>query len=190
MGIDQEIERELEILKRGMVDLISENELRKKLVDARTREAAVTSEAGYGPYGAGPSSGPHGRASETEAVPGTRSRRYLSYRRLHGHDRRSDRQSRDAAGADERRAAARTPRPTRSRSSRSSTPKTTEMRFNSEWFEAMNAADMIRLCAQYTVARMLEREDFRNRYQNNLPISVHEFLYPLVQGYDSVALES
>jgi tyrosyl-tRNA synthetase len=64
----------------------------------------------------------------------------------------------------------------------------TEIRFNSEWFESMNAADMVRLCAQYTVARMLEREDFKNRYQNNLPISVHEFLYPLVQGYDSVAL--
>jgi tyrosyl-tRNA synthetase len=69
-------------------------------------------------------------------------------------------------------------------------PDKTEIRFNSEWFETMNAADMVRLCAQYTVARMLEREDFRNRYQNNLPISVHEFLYPLVQGYDSVALHS
>lgn len=69
-------------------------------------------------------------------------------------------------------------------------PDTTEVRFNSEWFEAMNAADMIRLCAQYTMARMMEREDFRNRYQNNLPISIHEFLYPLVQGYDSVALEA
>ena len=69
-------------------------------------------------------------------------------------------------------------------------PETTEVRFNSEWFEAMNAADMIRLCAQYTMARMMEREDFRNRYQNNLPISIHEFLYPLVQGYDSVALKA
>ena len=67
-------------------------------------------------------------------------------------------------------------------------PEKTEIRFNSEWMEAMNAGDMIRLCAQYTVARMLEREDFRSRYQSNLPISVHEFLYPLVQGYDSVAL--
>jgi tyrosyl-tRNA synthetase len=69
-------------------------------------------------------------------------------------------------------------------------PKMTEVRFNSEWFETMNAADMIRLCAQYTMARMMEREDFRNRYQNNLPISIHEFLYPLVQGYDSVALQA
>jgi tyrosyl-tRNA synthetase len=69
-------------------------------------------------------------------------------------------------------------------------PDKTEVRFNSEWFEVMNAADMIRLCAQYTMARMMEREDFRNRYQNNLPISIHEFLYPLVQGYDSVALKA
>jgi tyrosyl-tRNA synthetase len=69
-------------------------------------------------------------------------------------------------------------------------PDKTEMRFNSEWFEKINAADMIRLCAQYTMARMMEREDFRNRYQNNLPISIHEFLYPLVQGYDSVALQA
>ena len=69
-------------------------------------------------------------------------------------------------------------------------PDRTEIRFNSEWMEAMNAADMIRLCAQYTVARMFERDDFRKRLQNNLPISIHEFLYPLVQGYDSVALKA
>ena len=69
-------------------------------------------------------------------------------------------------------------------------PDRTEVRYNSEWFEKINAADMIRLCAQYTMARIMEREDFRNRYQNNLPISIHEFLYPLVQGYDSVALKA
>lgn len=69
-------------------------------------------------------------------------------------------------------------------------PDKTEIRFNSEWMETMTAADMIRLCAQYTVARMFEREDFRNRLSHNLPISIHEFLYPLVQGYDSVALEA
>lgn len=69
-------------------------------------------------------------------------------------------------------------------------PEKTEIRFNSEWMETMTAADMIRLCAQYTMARMFEREDFRNRLNNNLPISIHEFLYPLVQGYDSVALEA
>ena len=66
----------------------------------------------------------------------------------------------------------------------------TEVRFNSEWFGAMTAADMIRLAAQHTVARMLERDDFAKRYAGQLPIAIHEFLYPLVQGYDSVALRA
>lgn len=65
----------------------------------------------------------------------------------------------------------------------------TEVRFNSEWFDAMNAADMVRLAARHTVARMLERDDFAKRYADRQPIAIHEFLYPLVQGYDSVALE-
>ena len=65
----------------------------------------------------------------------------------------------------------------------------TELRFNSEWFGQMNAADMIKLAAQHTVARMLERDDFAKRYAAQQPIAIHEFLYPLVQGYDSVALK-
>jgi tyrosyl-tRNA synthetase len=66
----------------------------------------------------------------------------------------------------------------------------TEVRFNSEWFGAMSAADMIKLAAQHTVARMLERDDFAKRYAGQQPIAIHEFLYPLVQGYDSVALKA
>ena len=66
----------------------------------------------------------------------------------------------------------------------------TEVRFNSEWFGKMDAADMIRLAAQHTVARMLERDDFAKRYAGHQPIAIHEFLYPLVQGYDSVALRA
>ena len=65
----------------------------------------------------------------------------------------------------------------------------TEVRFNSEWFGAMSAADMIKLAAQHTVARMLERDDFAKRYAAQQSIAIHEFLYPLVQGYDSVALK-
>ena len=65
----------------------------------------------------------------------------------------------------------------------------TEVRFNSEWFGQMGAADMIKLAAQHTVARMLERDDFAKRYAAQQPIAIHEFLYPLVQGYDSVALK-
>ena len=66
----------------------------------------------------------------------------------------------------------------------------TEVRFNSEWFGKMSAADMIRLAGQHTVARMLERDDFAKRYAGHQSIAIHEFLYPLVQGYDSVALEA
>ena len=66
----------------------------------------------------------------------------------------------------------------------------TELRFNSEWFGRMGAADMIKLAAQHTVARMLERDDFAKRYAAQQSIAIHEFLYPLVQGYDSVALEA
>jgi tyrosyl-tRNA synthetase len=69
-------------------------------------------------------------------------------------------------------------------------PDKTEVLFNSTWFETLGASGMIRLAAQHTVARMLERDDFAKRYGNGQPIAIHEFLYPLCQGYDSVALEA
>lgn len=69
-------------------------------------------------------------------------------------------------------------------------PSKTRVVFNSEWLGEMSAADMIQLAGQYTVARMLERDDFSKRFKNEQSISIHEFLYPLVQGYDSVALEA
>jgi tyrosyl-tRNA synthetase len=69
-------------------------------------------------------------------------------------------------------------------------PVKTEIRFNAEWMEALSSSDMIRLCSQYTVARLLERDDFAKRFRENTPIHVHELLYPLVQGYDSVALQA
>jgi tyrosyl-tRNA synthetase len=69
-------------------------------------------------------------------------------------------------------------------------PERTTIRFNSEWFDEVGAAGMIKLAASQTVARMLERDDFKKRYANGQPIAIHEFLYPLVQGWDSVALEA
>ena len=69
-------------------------------------------------------------------------------------------------------------------------PSKTEVRYNSEWSDPLGARGMIQLAAKYTVARMLERDDFTKRYRSGIPISVHEFLYPLMQGYDSVALKS
>ena len=69
-------------------------------------------------------------------------------------------------------------------------PARTEIRYNSEWSDALGARGMIQLAARYTVARMMEREDFTKRFRAGTPISIHEFLYPLMQGYDSVALRS
>lgn len=69
-------------------------------------------------------------------------------------------------------------------------PEKTRVAFNSEWMSRMTAADMVRLAGQYTVARMLERDDFNKRFHAGQSIAIHEFLYPLVQGYDSVALEA
>ena len=69
-------------------------------------------------------------------------------------------------------------------------PARTEVRFNSEWFDKFSASDMIKLASRLTVARMLERDDFSKRYASNQAIAIHEFLYPLVQGYDSVALNA
>src|SRR5262245_11601703 len=69
-------------------------------------------------------------------------------------------------------------------------PRTTEVRFNNEWFEKMKAADWIKLAAKTTLSQMLEREDFHKRFQEEKPIALHELLYPLAQGYDSVMLKA
>ena len=69
-------------------------------------------------------------------------------------------------------------------------PARTEIAFNSAWMDRFSAADMVKLAATHTVARMLERDDFGKRYHSNQPIAIHEFLYPLIQGYDSVALKA
>jgi len=69
-------------------------------------------------------------------------------------------------------------------------PRTTEVRFNNEWFEKMKSADWIKLAAKFTVSQMLEREEFHQRFKNEKPIALHELLYPLSQGYDSVMLKA
>ncbi len=69
-------------------------------------------------------------------------------------------------------------------------PESTKVVFNSQWMSILKAEDFIRLCAKYTVARMLEREDFKKRYENQRPIGIHELVYPLIQAYDSVAIKA
>src|SRR5688572_3744165 len=69
-------------------------------------------------------------------------------------------------------------------------PAKTQIMFNSSWLGQLTASDMVMLAAKYTVARMLERDDFQKRYSSNQPIAIHEFLYPLLQGYDSVSIKA
>ncbi len=69
-------------------------------------------------------------------------------------------------------------------------PEKTKIVYNSEWLGKLNLGDVLSLASKYTVARLLERDDFKNRYENNLPLSMHEMFYPLMQGYDSVAIKA
>ncbi|MBA4418107.1 MAG: tyrosine--tRNA ligase [Syntrophus sp. (in: bacteria)] len=184
-----DINDEIEVFKRGAVDIINEDDLRKKLVKARSEKRPLRVKLGMDP------TAPDLHLGHTVVIQKLKQFQELGHTAIFligdftgliG----------DPTGRIET-------RPTLTKEALMANAETykkqvfkildpdkTEIRFNSEWMEAMNAADMIRLCAQYTVARMLERDDFKKRYQNNLSISVHEFLYPLVQAYDSVALKA
>lgn len=184
-----DIERELEIVKRGAVDLISEEELRKKLLRSKEQKKPLRAKLGLDP------TAPDLHLGHTVVLQKLKQFQELGhtvifligdFTGLIG-DPTGRVETRPQISKEELLSNAET---YKAQVFKILDPDKTEVRFNSEWFEAMNAADMIRLCAQYTMARMMEREDFRNRYQNNLPISIHEFLYPLVQGYDSVALRA
>jgi tyrosyl-tRNA synthetase len=187
MGLDMDIDRQIEVIKRGAVDLINEVELRKKLTRSKELNKPLRVKLGLDP------TAPDLHLGHTVVI-----QKLKQFQEL-GHivifligdftgmigDPTGRIETRPQISKEALLSNAET---YKKQVFKILDPDKTEVRFNSEWFEAMNAADMIRLCAQYTMARMMEREDFRNRYQNNLPISIHEFLYPLVQGYDSVAL--
>ncbi len=183
------IEEQVAIIKRGAVDLINEKELRDKLVRSEAQKKPLRVKLGMDP------TAPDLHLGHTVVL-----QKLKQFQEL-GHiavfligdftgmigDPTGRNETRPALSKDEIMANAET---YKKQVFKILDPARTEVRYNSEWFEKITAADMIRLCAQYTMARIMEREDFRNRYQNNVPISIHEFLYPLVQGYDSVALEA
>jgi tyrosyl-tRNA synthetase len=184
-----DIEREIEVIKRGAVDLISEEELRNKLKRSRTEKRPLRVKLGLDP------TAPDLHLGHTVVLQKLKQFQELGHTAIFligdftgmiG-DPTWRIETRPALTREELLANAET---YKKQVFKILDPEKTEIRFNSEWMESMNAADMVRLCAQYTVARMFERDDFRNRYQNNLPISIHEFLYPLVQAYDSVALRA
>jgi len=184
-----DIERQIEIIKRGAVDLISEQELRNKLTKARAEGRPLRVKLGLDP------TAPDLHLGHTVVLQKLKQFQELGHTAIFligdftgmiG-DPTGRVETRPALTKDELLKNADT---YKEQVFKILDPDKTEIRFNSEWMESMNAADMIRLCAQYTMARIMEREDFKNRYTNNLPISIHEFLYPLVQGYDSVALKA
>lgn len=183
------IEEQIAVIKRGAVDLINEKELREKLARSEAQKKPLRVKLGMDP------TAPDLHLGHTVVL-----QKLKQFQEL-GHiavfligdftgmigDPTGRNETRPALTKEEITANAET---YKEQVFKILDPDRTEVRYNSEWFEKITAADMVRLCAQYTMARIMEREDFRSRYQNNVPISIHEFLYPLVQGYDSVALEA
>ena len=155
---------------------------------AQDRQAAAR-QAGRGPDRARPASGPHRRAAQAETFSGPGPHRDFSGRRFHRDGRRSHGAVRDAPAADAR-ASGRQRQNVSRTGLQNSGPGKNRSPLQQRVARKTIGHEMIRLCAHYRLARMLEREDFRSRLAGNLPISVHELLYPLLQAYDSVALEA
>jgi tyrosyl-tRNA synthetase len=179
------IERQIEVIRRGAADLLVESELRAKLAEGRPLRV----KAGFDP------TAPDLHLGHTVLINKLRALQDLGHQVLFVIG--------DFTGMIGDPSGRNATRPPLSREEVQANAKTytdqvfkildrgrTEVVFNSTWMNAMKAADLIRLAAKHTVARMLERDDFGKRYRAQQPIAIHEFLYPLVQGYDSVELKS
>lgn len=185
----REVERQLAIMRRGAAELIGEEELRARLANALAEGRPLRVKLGLDP------SAPDLHLGHSVVLGKLRLLQEL------GHvpifligdftarigDPSGKKKTRPALDAEEvrRNAASYVAQVGRVLDSSKA-----EIRFNSEWMEPMSAADVVRLCSHYTVARMLERDDFARRFAEQTPIAVHEFLYPFVQAYDSVALRA
>lgn len=182
-------EEQLVELKKGVVDLVSEKELLAKLKKSYETKTPLRIKAGFDP------SRPDIHLGHT--VPMNKLKLFQDF----GHqvifligdftaqigDPTGKNETRPALSAEEIKANAET---YANQAFKILDREKTEIRYNNEWFSKFSASDFIKLSSQYTVARMLERDDFEKRYKSQQAISVHEFLYPLVQGYDSVALKA
>ncbi len=188
-SIQREIERQLEVMREGAVDLYGEEDLRARLAEVLGRKRPLRVKLGMDP------SAPDLHLGHTVVL------RKLERMQQLGHtpiflvgdftamigDPSGRKKTRPALDADEaRKNAATYVEQVRTLLD----VEAAEVRFNSEWMREMAAEDLVKLCSRYTVARLLERDDFARRYQAGEAISVHEFLYPFVQAYDSVALEA
>ncbi len=185
----EEIKRALEVIKRGIVDLIEEEDLVKKLERAYKEGRPLKIKAGFDP------TAPDLHLGHTVLL-----RKLKQFQDL-GHkvyfligdftamigDPTGRSETRPALTKEQILENAKT---YKEQVFKILDPEKTEVVFNSSWFASMNAEDIIRLCAKYTVARILERDDFKKRFESGLPISIHELIYPLFQAYDSVALKA
>ncbi len=183
------IDKQMQILIRGVSDLISEEDLREKLVEAEKEGRPLKVKLGLDP------SAPDIHLGHTVVL-----RKLKQFQDL-GHevyliigdftgrigDPSGKSKTRKQLIEEQVKENART---YQEQFSRVLDKDKTNLVFNGSWLGEMDFADVIKLSSKYTVARMLERDDFANRYENNKPISVHEFFYPLMQGYDSVAIEA
>ena len=179
------IEEQLELIKRGSVEVISEEELIKKLKEGRP----LTIKAGFDP------TAPDLHLGHTVLIHKLRQFQQLGHKVvfLIGDftgmigDPTGKSETRKSLTRDD---VLRNAETYKEQVFKILDPEKTEVRFNSGWMDRMTASDMITLAAKYNVARMLEREDFHKRYKAGQSISIHEFMYPLIQGYDSVALRA
>ncbi len=182
------IEEQLTYLKKGLADLIREEDLRERLVQAEKAGRPLRVKAGFDP------TAPDLHLGHTVLLRKMKHFQDLGHRVIFLIG--------DNTGLIGDPTGRNTTRPPMTREEidkNAETYKTqvfkildrekTEVRFNSEWLEPMKFADIIRLCSKYTVAQILERDEFSKRFREGVPISVHELLYPLAQGYDSVMLE-
>ena len=183
--LKQDLEEQLEIIRRGTVEVLGEAELRKKLATGKPLRV----KAGFDPT-----------AADLHLGHTVLLQKLRQFQKL-GHtvvfligdftatigDPSGRSGTRPVLGRDEIEENART---YQDQVFRILDRDGVEVRWNSEWMDRQSAADLVRLAGEHTVARMLERDDFQKRYASEQPIGIHEFLYPLVQGYDSVALKA
>jgi tyrosyl-tRNA synthetase len=186
---DPEIERQLEYLRKGTVEIIREEELRAKLTQSRATKTPLCIKAGFDP------TAPDLHLGHTVLL------RKLKHFQDLGHTvvfligdftgRIGDPSGRNATRPPlTEEDVARNAETYKEQVFKILDPQKTRVEFNSKWLSGLSSADLVRLCSRYTVARLLERDDFSNRYKSGIPISMHELLYPLLQGYDSVAIKA
>lgn len=183
----EELKRALSLIKRGIVDLIEEQELIAKLERSLKTGVPLKIKAGFDP------TAPDLHLGHTVLL-----RKLRHFQEL-GHDvyfliGDFTAMIGDPTGRSETRPALtkeqvlENAKTYREQVFKILDPSKTKVVFNSEWFSKMSAEDVVRLCAKYTVARILERDDFKKRFESGIPIAIHELIYPLFQAYDSVAL--